>query len=59
MFDDAKTTARKRPSASSHVSISFWTSSGESGLAGGRLSQTIPISPRSSSLTMSSPSTCG
>ena len=53
MFDEAKTTARSLPSISSHSSASSLITCGESGLAGGRLSQMMPTSPRVSSAIVS------
>ena len=53
MFDEAMTTARSLPSISCHSSVSSRMTCGDSGLAGGRLSQTIPTSPRVSSATVS------
>ena len=53
MFELANTTARSFPSISSHSSVSSRITAGDSGLAGGRLSQMIPTSPRVSSATVS------
>ena len=53
MFELANTTARSLPSISPHSSASSPTTCGDSGFAGGRLSQTIPTSPRVSSATVS------
>ena len=53
MFDEAITTARSWPSTSFHSSASSLTTCGEIGLAGGRLSQMIPTSPRVSSAMVS------
>ena len=62
MFDDAITNARACPSTCSQTEISSRMACGESGFAGGRLSQAIATSPRVSSSTVSrwSPaSACG
>ena len=54
MFEEANTSARSLPSTSlpERRSARVMTC-GESGLAGGRLSQTMPTSPRVSSSTVS------
>ena len=52
-FEDANTTTRSLPSISSHSSVSSFTTCGEIGLAGGRLSHTMPTSPRVSSAIVS------
>src|SRR5918992_1694070 len=62
MLEEAITSARAFPSTSSQTEIRSRTACGESGLAGGRLSHAIAMSPRVSSSTVSrwSPaSTCG
>src|SRR3954469_7254403 len=63
MFDDANTSTRSLPSTSCHSDASSSITCGDSGLAGGRLSQQMPISPRVSSAIVSrpswSPSGCG
>ena len=53
MFEEANTSARSFPSTSSQREIRSLTAWGESGLAGGRLSHAIPMSPRVSSSTVS------
>ena len=53
MFEEANTSARTLPSTSCHSSASSRITCGESGLAGGRLSQAMPMSPRVSSSTVS------
>ena len=53
MLDEAMTTARALPSSSFHSSASSRITCGESGLAGGRLSHTIAMSPRLSSAIVS------
>ena len=53
MFDEAITSARTVPSTSSQSEIRSRTASGESGLAGGRLSHATATSPRVSSRTVS------
>ena len=53
MFEEAKTSARTLPSTSCHRSASSRMTCGESGLAGGRLSHAMPMSPRVSSSTVS------
>ena len=61
-FEEAMTTARALPSTDSHTSLSSPMSCGESGLAGGRLSHRMAMSPRVSTRTVSrcSPSSgCG
>ncbi len=62
MFDDATTTARSFPSILPHRSPSSLRTCGDSGLAGGRLSHRMPVSPRVSSAIVSydeSESGCG
>ena len=54
MFDEATTTARALPSSSFQSSASSRITCGESGLAGGRLSHTIAMSPRVSRTIVSS-----
>jgi hypothetical protein len=53
MFEEASTSTLALPSISSHSEIRSRTAWGESGLAGGRLSQAIAMSPRVSSRTVS------
>ena len=53
MFDEAITSTLTLPSTSSQTEIRSRTAWGESGLAGGRLSQAIAMSPRVSSSTVS------
>src|SRR3954471_4182288 len=63
MFDEANTSTRSLPSTSCHSDASSSITCGESGFAGGRLSQQMPTSPRVSSAIVSrppwSPSGCG
>src|SRR3954471_8312015 len=63
MFDDANTSTRSFPSTCCHSDASSSITCGDRGLAGGRLSQQMPTSPRVSSAIVSrpfcSPSGCG
>ena len=53
MFDEAITSALALPPTSSQTEIRSRTAWGESGFAGGRLSQAITTSPRVSTSTVS------
>ena len=53
MFEEASTSTRALPSTDAHTPIRSRTTCGESGFAGGRLSQAIAMSPRVSSSTVS------